>query len=509
MADFDRIEPETETHRTEKALREIVREARLPLRQGTVEVRIGDAEIRTQVGQQLLALLTHLLARMKGIVSRVVVRGRVDESRLPGVPLSDGDVESGLTSLLAGLSGPESEHTCEIEFAPAASKADVRLGIGPQDDVDLVMAADAWRALTGKFASQARWDDRCPFGAQMAAVIGAAEAFKRLLHLNLDVTEGTLVDDLALSLFDYGVDDGASPGPDIPSIRLKGVAVAGAGAGGTAALYALASFPEVAGEIVAVEPGPLKASSLGRYLMSDYRQVHEGMHKLDSVRAFLAAHAPDVQLVPEPSYWHEVDRQWEIVLCTVDTPEARRDVQRSSPSTVLDAGVVGMIYTVLRLVPGGWCLECKHPPDPDVTWKRRASMWGVATEEMRQRFRDRTIIAEGDIERLALVQGRPAADFLPLVGQRFDEVPSITECGETPLSLVVPSQAPVLPLTTTAAGLVLAAEVAKELTGIGPPIRNHFAHDLRHRPRESGLRFRPRRPDCPGCKPIPTTAASA
>jgi hypothetical protein len=52
-------------------------------------------------------------------------------------------------------------------------------------------------------------------------------------------------------------------------------------------------------------------------------------------------------------------RPWQTVLATVDTPEARWDVQRSRPVTILEAGVMGLLYGVLRVVPGGWCLECK------------------------------------------------------------------------------------------------------------------------------------------------------
>lgn len=504
MVELDRVEPETETHRTEKALRSLVHEATLPLARGAVEVRVSGREMNTPGGQHLLLLLVHLLARMKGIVHKVVVRGPVSAIRLPGVPLPEADLGTGLAALVEGLSGPKSRYRCELILGREGGPPDVRLGIGPQDGVDLSLGADAWRALTGTFVDEARWEDWCPLGAYMAATIGAAETFKRLLRLNFGVSEGTIVDDLALSLFDDGIDLGAGRGPDMDAVQLTGLAVAGAGAGGTACLYTLASFPKVQGVVIVVEPGRLKASSLGRYLLSDYQQVHAEVHKLESVEAFLKACAPELRLVPEPLKWHEVTREWERVVCTVDTPEARRDVQRSGARAILEAGVVGTIYTVLRIVPGGWCLECKHPPDPGVTWRRRALMWGLPVEELKHRFGDGTLVTRADLERLATVQGRPVDDFLTLEGRPFDEVPSLTECGETPLALAVPSQAPVLPLTTTAAGILLAAEVVKDMTGLGRPLSNHFAHDLRHRPRPGGHRFRPRRDGCAGC-----SAASA
>ncbi|HEV8634129.1 MAG TPA: ThiF family adenylyltransferase, partial [Chloroflexota bacterium] len=271
-------------------------------------------------------------------------------------------------------------------------------------------------------------------------------------------------------------------------------------AGGTASLYALSSFPRLTGEPVIVEPGRLKVSNLGRYLMSTYDQVHGERSKLASVAAFLDRHAPELHPRLEPAPWHAVAGPWDIVICAVDTPEARWDVQRSCPRLIIEAGVMGLLYSVLRVVPGGWCLECKIPRDPDLTWKRRALRWGLTVEEIRRRFAGRVPVTAEDLARLADVQGRPAQDFAALLGRPFDELPSLTECGETPLSLSVPSQAPVLPLVTTAAGVVVAAEVVKEVTGVGAPLHNVFDHDLRFAPRPKRRVFRPRRPDCPGCR---------
>jgi ThiF family protein len=496
----DRFEPETETHRTEKALRQIVDGARLPLTRGDVEVSIEESPAGSPAGQHLLVLLVQLLTRMKGIVHRIAIRGRVDAPALPGVPLAAGTLQDGLEALVRSLSGARSEFRVAIRFQKQrVDQADVRVGIGTRQGVDLCLAADSWRALLGRFTEAASWSDESPIGPYLAATIGAAEVFKRLMRLNFPGSEGILVDDLAFSLFDFGIDDQATWGRDVPGLHLRNLAVAGAGAGGSAALYTLSSFTDVAGEIVVVEPGRLKESSLGRYLMSDYEQVHAGVPKLSSVETFLGTHAPGIHVVAEPSHWHEVRHRWGTVICTVDTPEARWDVQRSGPDTILDAGVMGTIYAVLRVIPGGWCLECKHPPDPDVTWKKRSRMWGLSVDALKHRFGSHMRVTRQDLERLCLIQGRPLEDFLPLEGLPIDELPAVTECGQTSLSLVVPSQAPVLPLTTTAAGVLLAAEVVKQMAGVGTPLANYFAHDLRYRPRTDAVHFRPRRADCLGC----------
>jgi hypothetical protein len=501
MAAYDRIEPETETHRIEKALRGLVAEARLPLAHGRVEIVVGNGVHESPAGQHLLVLLVHLLARMKGIVSHIVLVDAGETSRLPGVPLPAAGLLEGLGSLVDSLTGPASDYRTELIIGRPAVEPDVRLAVGPVADgmPDLVLGADAWRALLGRPAAYTRWTDQCPLGPYFAAVLGAAEVFKRLLRRNFGWDEGQLLDDLAFSLLNFGTGETAATGPDLTQLSLRDVAVAGAGAGGTAALYTLASFPHLTGDPAIVEPGNLKASNLGRYLMSDYAQVHSGLHKLASVRSFLVRYAPDLRPRLEPVPWHTVPRPWGTVICTVDTPEARWDVQRSRPKLTIEAGVMGLLYSVLRVLPGGWCLECKVPRDPDITWKRRALRWGLIVDEVRRRFAEGTPVTAEDLERLADVQGRPVEDFAPLLGKPFHEVPSLTECGETPLSLAVPSQAPVLPLVTTAAGIVIAAEVVKEVTGLGTPLHNVFDHDLRFAPRTQRHVFRPRRPDCAAC----------
>ena len=493
-----RIEPETETHRTEKALTQLAPRASLPFARDTARVVIA-GEGSTPVGQHTLTLLVHLLARMKGIVGQIDVCGLDDQTLLRGVPLIGASLKDGLIHLVTGLSGPKSDYVTRISFDDERCTPDVTVAIG-DGDADIRLGADGWRVLIGSFAVESSWDEQSPLGAYLAATIGAAEVLKRLLLINVGWADGVLIEHLAFSLVDYSAGPDATPGIDIPGVDLRDVAIAGTGAGGSAALYTLASFPDLTGHLTVVEPGLLKPSSLGRYLMTTYEQVHAPIHKLDSMSRFVDVHASELALDPIEGYWHEVERDWGLVLSTVDTPEAKRDVQRSRPEAILDAGVIGgMLYGVLRVIPGGWCLECKHPYDPETMWNQRAARWGLGVDEVKRRYLTRELVTRQDIEHLADVQGRSVASLLELEGVPFDQIPSLTECGETPLSLQVPSQSPVLPLGTTAAGIVLAAEVVKQMTGVGRRLSNYFTHDLRRLPRSVDQRFRRKRQDCSIC----------
>lgn len=503
MERFERIEPETEPHRAAKALRELVANAQLPLDRGHVEVIVPPGLAQEPAGQHLLLLLIHLLARMKGIVRRISVRGIGNPKRLPGVPLVADHLGTGLDQLVDGLSGVNSEYRCDLVLDPGSVRADVSVGLGAAAGADIRVGADAWRALTGDLVGLSNWSARSPIGPYLAACFGAAEVFKLLLQVNFKFNDFRPIGNAALSLLDYSQGPDATTGPDLELLELSDISIAGAGAGGTAALYALASFAQVKGRISVVDPGRLKESNIGRYLMSDYEQVHDHRGKVDSVARFFEHHVPAVTVEGHPFPWHEAQGPWRRVLCAVDTPEARWEVQRSAPDEIVEAGTVnGTLYAALRLVPGGWCLECKHLRDPELMWKRRSQRWGLPIDEIRRRYAAKTPITNEDLERLSEVQGRPAGDFRELLAVPFDQAPALTECGETPLSLHVPSQAAVLPIATTAVGVVLAAEAAKSLTGLGTPLSNYFVHDLRFRLRADALRFMPRRVGCPGCSEL-------
>lgn len=497
MVDYDRIEPETEAHRTEKAVKELVRNAALPFPEGVVRVMVEPRVRHEPCTQLLTSMLVHLLLRMKGVVRSVQLVGIEDVQRHPAVPLGGEMLAESLRHLGHSLNGPASTFRSTLAPPGAQSAPALTVAIGHREG-DVVLGADAWRALLGSYSSDARWSDVCPLGPYMAATIGAAEVFKRLIATNFGWNEGSFLEDLAFSLLNYGVDAEAASGPDVSGIELQEIALAGAGAGGTAVLYTLGSFSHLTGELLVAEPGYFKASNLNRYLLSTYREVQGGASKLESAVRFLEWCAPELQVRGLPVEWTDVpDRRWGLVMCTVDTPEARWQVQRSDPETILEGGVMlGTLYAVLRVVPGGWCLECKHPRDPDVTWKKRAARWGVSVDTVKDWHANRRPVSRADLERLAQVQGRPAADFAALEGTPFDEVPERTECGETPLFLSVPSQAPVLPFATTAAGVAIAAEVVKEVGGVGEKLSNYFTHDLRHRPKGRLQAFRPSRAGC-------------
>jgi molybdopterin/thiamine biosynthesis adenylyltransferase len=258
--------------------------------------------------------------------------------------------------------------------------------------------------------------------------------------------------------------------------------------------------PGLAGAIELIEPGLHKLSNINRYPFVTAADVHERRHKLASVIGHLATFAPSLAATVHARPWEQLaEHPFGLVVCAVDTVEARWAIQARAPqgAIILDAGVLGLLYSVLRVAPGGWCLECKHPYDPELGLKQRAARWGQPLEAIRAwTAQDRPVDA-AMIAGLAATQNRPAEEFSDLLGLAFCETPRLTECGTTSMQTVVPSQRPVLGVATFPVGAVLAAEVAKHHLFPEAALANWLAHDLLRSPARPRRVWRTARPDCP------------
>jgi len=457
----------------------------LPLARGTVEIEVVPGIASTTGGQRLVALLVNMLARMKGVVSNIHVVTAENPKVLPGTPLVSERWADGLVALVASLNSTESTFRASLALDPADSAA-VRVRIGDTPGTaDIVVASDAWRALLGRFTSQADWHAASPIGPAMAAVIAAVEVFKRLVQANGNGGDTRVApNDFAYSAFNYGVNAEAAWGPDVGAVRLADTAIVGCGAGGSATAYILAMHPNLSGAVALIEPGAHKLSNLNRYLASTADDVHGMRHKLSSLVHHLACCAPSLALELHAQPWEQLETHpWGTLISAVDTIEARWQIQwrARDDATITDLGVNDLLYSVLRVTPGGRCLFCKHPFDPDLASKQRSTRWGVSLDKIRDWTAADKRVDHEMLGTLGRTQGQDPAAFIELLGVPFSETPRLLECGSTSLRADVPSQAPVLPLATSAVAVIAAAEVIKHVTGM-PALDNWLAHDLRRKP---------------------------
>jgi molybdopterin/thiamine biosynthesis adenylyltransferase len=508
---MERIEPDTEHHRTQKALKHLLgrpeADGEIIFPYGSVEIGISPEIAALPAGQLALTLTINLLARMRSIVSSVSVRVPRGLRRQSHVPLHGDDLRDGLEHLVSTIAGPGSPFPVEFDFDGDAELPVARLALGHSREghkpSQITVEADAWTAYVNAPQIDGDWSTDTPFGPHMAACLGVAEVFKWLLHYNFPQHVNRplhFLRDTGFSALTYAVWHGPTTRPALPSpIHLERVAIAGVGAGGSTAVYTLGCLPGLAGEITLIDPGRHKRSNLARYLLSTYEDCHQGTSKVSVAGEFLQCQQPELRVhLEDASYTDVAHRDFRLVVSTVDTPEARWDIQRDNPPVILDAAVLETIYALLRVEPGqGMCLACKHPYDPDVTWKRRAAMWGKTAAAVRELYVARVPVQLADVERLADVQGRPASDFAELLGLPFDQVPRQTECGQSHFNLQVPNQAATLPFVTAMAGVLVAAEVVKDQSAPRLALRNWFEHDLLWHPKPDRHRFRRQVPGCP------------
>ena len=81
-------------------------------------------------------------------------------------------------------------------------------------------------------------------------------------------------------------------------------------------------------------------------------------------------------------------------------------------------------------MPGGECLECIHPFDPDYELKVRAARWGVDGDVIRQWTNANVPVTAEIIETLARTQNQGPDYYAELDGVPFTAIPALTECGE-------------------------------------------------------------------------------
>ena len=492
------IRPETEDDRTEAAL--AADGLTLPLTRGSVEIDVVPGVEATTGGQRLVAVLVNVLARMKGVVRDIHLVSDNNAQVLPGTPLFSDRFTDGLVGLAASLNTTKSRFRASLSPGRARDP-DVRIQIGgTPGTADIVVASDAWRALLGRFATKADWDAANPIGPASAAVISAVEVFKRLVAANGGGTDAHLLSaDFAYSAFNYGVGVDAAAGPDVRSLRLADMAIVGCGAGGSGTAYIIGMHPRLGGVTALIEPGIHKLSNLNRYLATSANDVHGARRKLSSLINHLARFAPDLRLDLHARPWEQLDAHpWGTLISAVDTVEARWQIQRraSGQAIILDLAVDDLLYSVLRVTPGGRCLFCKHPYDPDLAVRQRALRWGVPLETIRGWTATDKPVDHVMLEILGRTQGKYPEAFNDLLGMPFSETPRLLECGSTSLRADVPSQAPILPLATSAVAVAGAAEVIKHLTG-ARGLDNWLGHDLRRNPTEPWTKHRGPLRDCP------------
>lgn len=500
------------TDRTETALASLVDDG---VADGTTavadrHVTVTAAEPATANCQHALFTAVNLLARLHPIVGEVVVEVPKEVDRTVAVPGVTADTVAGSVAELAALI--DSPVTVRrTETAAAATDATLQLGVGT-GDATVAVGADGWLVHVATDGTVPGFSEQTnPVGGYAAGCLGVAEIFKALLletvgaeNLQARVTP---VEAMTFSTYDYSVNPAEPANPELPDVvDLHNVTVAGVGAGGGALVQTLTAVDAVKGTIRLVDSDEVSASNLNRYIWAYPRDV--GAMKADVAKQVVVDAHPaltfSVKAHPEPyaEFSDAVDAgDLELMVSTVDTVRARKQIQWDLPKTVLDAATnEAGDYVVLRVAFGeGQCLACKHQGRSDGVEREMAVLSeqiGLDADTLVEMNTDNAVFTADQVDRIATYVDDDADIDVPAVGERFSDW-FRQHCGHIDLGgadMAVP--VPFLPVT---AGVLLAGEVIKQRHFPEAEVDNRFTHNMLGKPVERMHRFTNPHPDCEIC----------
>jgi len=491
-----------------------------PLRDFEYRVQLSiDKDLAdTANGQMALVMAANLLSRMAPLVSHL-------EMLVPEcIPLRHS---------IPLLREDEFKLALSSFFRDIRCGTDVRISSTPSLDPDVILAIGeildpivehvsiasegwlahvSWQELHGRID----WFKMNPMGAYAAACLGAAEVCKSAL-LSVFPRE-TLVkpillarEPLSFSTLTYEANNALAPNPDLPEgIDLGASSIIGLGAGGGAVVYLLASLSDLRGRLALVDPDEINHSNLNRYIHATQMHANQRVSKVDLGRQLLAHHASLEVLPLNGSYNQRVTvlrrgGYLDLLVSTVDTGIARREIQQDLPRVILDAAVTSQgEYLVARIDLGvGPCLECLHPPgaepfNEEVAWSQ---VTGIPLEEVIQLKKNN---ARFEQDHLDIIAQNLGGCFLPSVHDRWSDWVQ-QQCGRLQLNPQVFLEIPI-PFSTALPGILVGGEIIKERCFPAYRLNNVFYHDLLSLPTRHYPASRIPREDCHFCQDGDTLA---
>jgi hypothetical protein len=326
-------------------------------------------------GQVMLASVINIVGRLFDFV------GPID------LDLPAEYVQRGVFGLCprTSLSAAAARFLRELRLAPrdadvsrAPRRGPYRRGIliagGPRADVEEPFYVDAagWVAVVSPepappLAAPAGAFN--PFGGLVASALGATELAKSFFRAVAGEAEAERFARLAAPCFwDLWshAPQRVSRGPELPfGLDLGELGLAGLGALGSAALFALVHVGGAQGCLELVDDDLLSPTNLERVLTAFGQDV--GRPKTESARRALGGSALRSRVIRHrygPELPHEARAG--TILVGVDSGEARRQITRYLPETLYNGGTQGSEILVSRHVRfDGACLECLYPEIED------------------------------------------------------------------------------------------------------------------------------------------------
>lgn len=332
----------------------------------------------------------------------------------------------------------------------------------------IYIGSDRWVAKVGTKGPRGSIDSGNPLGAGAAACLGVANLF-RLTFGDL-LERGTLDKQAQLSLLNFATGDQSANDSEEDGVDLGVLHLAGVGAIGNAAAWALARWGGAKGTLHLIDPEAVDLGNLQRYVLTERSDT-------DAIKVDLAASQfagrSTLTIEQHPQSWSTFvceggTHRFDLVATALDSAADRVEVQGTLPKAIVNGWTQPGDVGVSRhdFLDENACLACLYLPDG----KRRNEDEIIAEElRMPERLLEiRTMLHSGQPVGAAFIEAVAAAanvDPGPLVGfaglsLRAFRAKAI--CGEA----ILPSpdadqtdlQVP-LAFQSAMAGIMLAAEI--------------------------------------------------
>lgn len=332
-----------------------------------------------------------------------------------------------------------------------------------------------------------------PIGALGAACLGVAEVFKRLL--NLKQSRGALLDGVSFSFYSYreSADD---LGPSLPSELKIDLGLAGGGAIGNGIVYLLSRLP-LTGRAWVVDRQDFGKENLGTCMLIGPADI--GRPKAETVAEFLRPNGRvevDAYKAELSDFKHRVGSDVHtpgVLLCGLDSIEARHEAQSIWPDLVIDGAISAFGCQVSRHPWEGdvACLLCSFRQIAGERAEARASRATGLSEERAQQ--PLSLITEDDVsaappekqEWLRARVGRQVCSVVPEgIAQELSE--------DKQRSGFEPS----VPFVACLSACMVVGELVKAVCGWPTPLEPRFQFDVLQGPSKGQEFSQGRRLDC-------------
>jgi len=322
------------------------------------------------------------------------------------------------------------------------------------------------------------------FGALLAGALGATGVSRLLLERIAAPGFAPQPLPRAAALSAYSYTSPSTPGsePDVPiqvDFRAIGpLLLVGGGAVASGLAFALASLPQVVGDLTITDHDGIDATNLERHLIATWE--HVGLLKATRVAQLFADGVWNGLVVRayNSRYEHLPPAQWRTMIAAVDDADIRRRLQFDLPETLLNAGTVGPEFLVSRHDYGaGPCAECLYPEhsQPARTLvEMLAVQTGLDVTEVVRLEGERSPLTEEQIARI-VERGELMFPEEVLERARHDGFRALAESACTTATVRPELPAATIGFVAALPGILLAAELVKEVvfrTGLtdGPPL---------------------------------------